>query len=237
MKKVLFLTLGLFLTVATVFSQKKVNGNGNVTKENVRISEFTELHITGAFEIALTQSDQSSLVIEADENLIQYIEVKNSGDRLEIGLEDDLSLNDIESLKLYINVKDLREINVSGAVNLFTENTLTFNHLMLDISGAGKLEMDVKGSNLDCDFSGAASIDLTGSVRNVDFSISGVGKLDSSDMNAENFDLDFSGVGIASIYVTNELRVQISGMGVASVGGNPKKVHQDIGLFGKLEIN
>ena len=238
MKKALIISLAfVVLTVFSGFAQKKVKGNGNVIKENVRISDFTELEISGAFQIELQQTGESSLTIEAEENIMDYIEVKNSGDVLKIGFEDNISVNNIEILTLYINVNQLREINITGAVDLKSVNTLKFDRLLLDISGAGNLDLDLNGNSLDCEFSGAANIDLKGTVTNVDFDISGAGKLDGSDMNTENFDLDLSGVGAAQIYVTNQLDVEISGMGVVSVDGNPRKVSKDIGIFGVLDID
>lgn len=104
------------------------------------------------------------------------------------------------------------DISLSGA----TEAGLTgqFRKVSLDISGAGKVKMDVETSDLEAELSGSARADLNGFFKEVSIEASGAARVEmkSDEVLSE---LDIEGSGAASIDTRSakaqEVSVELSG--------------------------
>lgn len=73
------IVLGMIITAALLVGCKsgfrKVEGNGVRQSKEKALNDFDELEISGAFKIVLVQSETNKAVVEADENLQEYIKI------------------------------------------------------------------------------------------------------------------------------------------------------------------
>lgn len=197
-----------------------VDGNGKVRKETREVTSFNKIDIGGAFEVYLKQGDNESLVIEADENLLELITTQVSGKTLKVCTEKNIRKS--KKLNLYITFTDLENIDVSGAVEVKSQNTLKFDNLKIEGSGASDVELELIVDKLEGDFSGASEIELSGSADEFYLDMSGAGELDAYDFEANNVTLDISGAGSARIYAKENLKVRASGAASVKYKGNPR---------------
>ncbi len=71
------LLIALFALVSlTAYSQRweTVKGNSQIKKETREVSSFTSLTSQGPMDVQIAYGNSNSVTIEADENLLQYIE-------------------------------------------------------------------------------------------------------------------------------------------------------------------
>ena len=66
-----------------------VTGSGHLATETRSVSGFDQVELAIRGELIITQGDQESLEIEAEDNLLDYIETTTYGDTLVIGLKRD----------------------------------------------------------------------------------------------------------------------------------------------------
>ena len=210
-----------------------ITGDGDVVKEDRKVSGFTSLEVSGAFSVYLTQGNSEALTVEADENLMQYIKTEVHGDRLEIYVEDK-NIKKFSEMNIYLTFEELEMIDISGAVSLQSENSLKFNDLSLEGSGASELKLDMEVGMLDADFSGASEIDLTGKAKAARFDFSGASELDAYDFVIEACELDVSGAAEARIHVTGSLEVDASGAASVKYKGSPS-VSTDVSGAGSVK--
>ncbi len=208
-------------------------GSGNVIREERKVSSFNGIEVSGAFDIKLIQGTVSSVVIEADDNLMPLIRTEVRGSTLVIDNKKPISHS--KSLKVFITFTELKSIDLSGAVDFESQGKLTLPELSISGSGAsdGKLEMDVQKLSIDC--SGGSKLKLTGSAKDVDVDASGAVDLFAFDFPAENYKLSISGAGKAEINVSKELNVDISGAATVHYKGNPTKNIQDVSGAGTIK--
>ena len=64
------------------------SGSGHIITQNRETGSFTALSASGGFEVELTKGAAEKMVIEADDNLIKYIETKVVNDELRIRLDN-----------------------------------------------------------------------------------------------------------------------------------------------------
>ena len=207
-------------------------GNGDVQTRTKSVDDFNRIEISGNFNVFLEQSGKPGLKIEADENVMDIIEVRQTGKTLEIRTE----VNIIRSKKkdLYISFDELKKMEISGAVEMRSEDKLEFKSLEITGGGAADINLDMEAEWLRIDISGAADFDLTGEVGEAELYISGAGGFDLIDLKTERMTLDISGAAHARVYATEELDVEISGAGAVRYKGHPD-IKRDVSGIGSLK--
>ena len=213
---VFILALFLGVTIASVTSFGKVSdrifsfninwkgekGSGNVKTEKREVANFKSIDVSGAFEVEITAQKDFSLEIEGDDNLLPLIKTEVDGENLVIKSEK--GFNTKNPLKIKISAPDLDRLSLSGAskVNLANLNNESF---LLDSSGASKIKID-------------------GATREFTVEMSGASKLDAENLKAENVSVDSSGASSMIVFVSNQLKADLSGATKLVYAGNPLSV-------------
>lgn len=130
MKKIITLSF-LFITVLT-FAQKKekVKGSKIVKLEQKQVNDFESLEVEDNLEIFLIKGNECSIEIEADDNLIEFVEYKLAGKNLRISTSRDISSYKKLSVRVtytdkfnLVSAKD--ETNVTALSDVVLDN-ITF---------------------------------------------------------------------------------------------------------------
>jgi hypothetical protein len=224
-KKALVITASLLLGLIALVSAgcnyiDGIDGNGKIVKETRKVEAFDGIKIGGAFKVFISQGSTESLLVEADENLMSIIETEVRGGKLVVNTKENIHRS--KKLDLYITVKTLESIDISGAVELKSEGKLELGNLSFEGSGASEIEMNFTADHVDGNFSGASEIDLAGSANSCRLDMSGASELDAEDFIVKEFDLELSGAGDAEIHVTDKLKARASGAANIRYLGDPK---------------
>lgn len=207
-------------------------GNGKVSRQERKVDSFNALEVGGGFDVFLTQGTPQSVIIEADENLMDVIETEVQGNTLKIS--NNRSIKNAKSLKIFITVPEITSLELSGAVDLQTQNKLTGSTIEISISGASDSKVELAVQHLVLGSSGGSKIQLIGSASNVKMDVSGAVDVHAFDLLTDKFDLDMSGAGEAEINVKNELIADISGAASVRYRGDPPRVMEDVSGAGSV---
>ena len=158
-------------------------------------------------------SDLKPVKIEADENLLPYIEVKQDGDELTIKNKDDFDLISGGDMKIYITAPSFHSI---------------------ELSGAGDIKMDISAPKLTAQISGVGSIYLKGVAVDADFDVSGAGSAHCYGLTADNVSATISGVGSAEVHADKKLEADVSGVGSIHYKGNATDIDQHVSGAGSV---
>lgn len=228
-----FIVIFLFLLSSCNLGLNIKKGNGNIITVQKDISDFSGLEIGGNYKLSLEEGNAPSLTIKTDENLLDFINVESHNDKLYINNVHTLKSTD--GIYIYITYKNLNEISCSGTSFIKNKGSLKTDHLKVDMSGAGAVEMDLEVNNLDVDLSGAGMVKFTGYAENENFDISGAGGLKAFNLKSNNCDISLSGIGGAEVFVTEKLDATISGIGGISYRGQPNIIERHITGLGKIK--
>lgn len=228
-KRIIFLIVLSFLINSCVNS---IDGNGNVVNETRDVDSFNKINLSGGYEVILNQGDEESLEIEIDENLLEYIESEVKNNTLYIS--STASFGRTETLKLYITVVNLKDLDVSGAIELTNKGTFKGEKLEIDVSGAADINLDLEVEELSMDMSGASETTLKGSADDFEIELSGAGELDAEKFKTQHTSVDISGAGEATVFAKETLDVEVSGAGSIKYKGNPK-ISKDISGAGSIK--
>lgn len=130
--------------------------------EERKVSGFTKIEISGAFEVRLIKSNTYSLKVEADESDMGRIKTEVSGDKLIIKYEKEGKSYEKNSSKKFITIQTptLTALTCSGAVEIKSSDIFETEKFDLKTSGATEVELGIKAKLLiskprRCLYSGA----------------------------------------------------------------------------------
>ena len=236
MKKLLF----VFLVLPVIFSScffagERVKGNGNVKTEERNVSAFDKVEVHGAINLLVTQGPMQPVRIEADENLLQYIEVEQQGGSIEIRTRNNVNLDPSRDIKVFLTAPEFKSIEVSGASHIRGQNKISGSDLRMKVSGAGSIRLEVDVPELTIDLSGASEIDLKGETRRFELNSSGASKARCFELLTEETVVDISGAGEAQVYASQKLDVEVSGAGNVRYKGEVKNINQQVSGAGSVQ--
>lgn len=204
----LMICLAVF-SVFTVTAQSR-KGEGNVTKQERNVGSFSGIDVGGAFEVILSSGTEERVVIETDDNLQEYVEVKNSGGILEFSTK---SIRNPTKLKAYVTFVNLDRINASGASSVKSATAIQGKTLKVESSGASEVTLFPALDEFIVEVSGAGEVTVEGTAEKLIADISGAGNLMATRLLCKNGNVEASGAGTAKVNVSDQVNFETSGAG------------------------
>ena len=240
-RKSLFFTLPLIALVlmACSFGQVNINrvvvhGSGRVKTEERQVKDVERVSMRGTGNLTLIQGDEEGLTIEADENIMPYIETYMEGRELVITLKNNITINQTGNIQYTLKIKDINRVSVSGSGNV-TSDKLHVDDLSLEVTGSGNVDLpDLEAKALKARASGSGNFDLKGQVDSQDIIISGAGNYKAGDLQSKDAQVTISGAGEVTVWATEKLDTRITGFGNVSYYGQPN-VSQSITGSGRVK--
>ncbi|MCA9913256.1 MAG: DUF2807 domain-containing protein [Anaerolineae bacterium] len=233
--KRLLLLASLLVLGAAVVGCTGVVGNGDVIEETRTLDSFNKISISGAGSVVVEYGESESVRIEAESNVMEYLETEVRGDTLEIGTRNGVDITTTRNFHFYLTVTNLEAVEVSGAADVTLPNVQA-NDFEIRISGTGNVTIQsLQADSLDVEISGAGNVNLEGGeVQSQDVTISGAGGYNGRELVSQDAQVDLSGAGNITLNVTAELRGSASGAGSVLYAGEPETVDVDVSGAGSV---
>ena len=201
---------------------ERVRGNGNIITQDRNISGFNKVHVSGSMNVRLMQQDQGQVKIEADENLMSYIEVYTEGSELIVRERKGFNLDPTKEIVIYAMAPSFTEISVSGSGDVKSDNSISGSEgLVMMVSGSGDIEMQVDVPSIKSRVSGSGSITLKGEAEDLDLTVSGSGAIKCFELSSENVSVSVSGSAEAEVNASRKLDISVSGSASVQYKGSP----------------
>ncbi len=236
MKKFILPVIPFLLAVCTqscyINLGESVTGNGHVVEETRDIRNFKALKVSSGIDVFITQGDNVSLRLEADENITEHIKTEVMDGQLNIFT--DVNIRMAKSKKVYLNYEELKSIQVSSAGDVKGENTLRTGNLELRLSSAGDIILDVVADEIDLHISSSGNASLAGKTDNLKAGLSSAGNLNAFELEASEADVSVSSAGDARIWVTDKARLKCSSAGDIIYKGDPEILESNTSSGGDI---
>ena len=224
----LIIALLTIMGLQTAFAQNRgttgKSGNSTITK-NFNVGSFSAIETDIVGNILFTQSDDTSVTAEGNEDLVNRLIVTVKEDELKLRMRSNLRMkfrNKRAKLTIKVSSPNLYKIDSDGVGNITLEGVVKTESLHIDSDGVGNIRV----SQLECDqltveSEGVGNIHLKGKGRLAEYESNGVGNVDAHAFIAEEVIVHSSGVGNIKCYASKNIELYGSGVGGIVYYGEP----------------
>jgi biopolymer transport protein ExbD len=236
MRKVFFFAaIVILLSSCNIFGGKRVSGNGKITTQQRQVSSFNSIEASGSVKVHVRQDSSSSVKIETDENLMEYVEVYIKGATLIVKAKDGFNLDPSKDLIVYTSAPVFRSIDVSGSGDIISDNIISGGEpLEMGVSGSGMINVQVALPKVSTEISGSGNVILKGTSKEFFGSVSGSGSIKAFELTTDITTLELSGAADAEVTANQKLNVSVSGSGDVKYKGSAA-VSQSISGSGSVK--
>jgi hypothetical protein len=219
-----------------------ISGSGDRVEENRTVSGLTEVELATIGTLSVEVGEKEELRIEAEDNLIPYIETGVRSGRLTIETQEGINLRNTQPLRYYLTVKDLDTVVISSSgdieatdleaerfsVTIRSSGNLDMGDLVADtlavkLSSSGNMRIEMlKADTLKVEINSSGNLDIAGGeIERQDITINSSGDYAARDLESAEAEVHLRSNGSATIQVRDYLRTHLSSSGDLRYTGNP----------------
>ena len=213
----------VFSSLATAALAASLTGSGKPVTETRAVSGFTGISFSVPGQLELTQGDQESLVITADDNVLPEVETVVEKGTLKIRFrKDSLSTSRID-IRVKVTARTLENLAVGGSGDIRT-GALKAGKLALSVGGSGNITVaSVMASDISAQVGGSGNITVRGGTTDtLSASVGGSGNVVTSKLAARRASVNVGGSGNAGVWASETLSVNVAGSGNVTYYGDAK---------------
>lgn len=234
MKWMMVVMLMAGLSGCNWLDQTRVTGTGAVVERQQVLGDGVTWVLAGVpATLHLVAGEPRGILIKGQENLLPYLELTESGDKLEIEVKEGYRLDPTEPLELTITLPVLNELALAGTGNGDLSG-FKGDELVLSVAGTGDIvasQLELK--RLEGNIAGTGSLELgSGSAQAIELNIAGAGDVLGSEMRGKEVEVNIAGSGDVAVRAQETLKVGIAGSGNIAYWGDPKVEQQIAGSGG-----
>lgn len=213
-----------------------LKSTGKILKKNYVVAFFNKLYVYDNISVILQNSD--SVFVEAGEKLMDRISLEVSADST-LHIRNRNECNFLRSydipVKVYIGVRHLDYIQWRSFGTLQSDGQINFSHLQMDFMETNptvRLNTDALGIYMFCN--SGADIRLEGKTTFLGFYHLGYGRVEASDLQAENAHIINEGQNNIYVKVSDFLKAEIRHSGNIIIRQPPRRQEVTITGTGKV---
>lgn len=180
-----------------------VHGSGHAAAQTRSVGAFTGVDLAGSNIVSITVGSPKSVVVHADDNLLDKVTTRVQGGRLVVG-QTPGSFSTKAPMRVDVTTPTLGTVVLSGSG-------------IVTVSG-------VTGQLLKVDLPGSGIVRATGTVARLDVSVDGSGDAELRDLTATAAHATVGGSGRVLVTATDSLDASIAGSGAIMYAGSPAHV-------------
>jgi len=210
-----------------------VKGNGNVETVERHISDdFTEIKVSRGLDVYLTQSDDVSLSVQADENLHDIIMTEVENNVLRIYAGENISY--AASRKVMVNIKNIEKITSTSGSDVYSTNTIIAEHLELKTTSGSDMELNVDADVIDCKSTSGSDLRISGKTNKLYAEATSGSDIKAGNLKAKICKAKATSGADVTVNTTEELYARATSGGDIKYRGNPETVSKKDGVSGSV---
>jgi len=202
--------LVFFIALISLVSCDYTTGSGNIITKTRSVGSFNGISVGGGFEVEVKIGPVTEVTVEADDNIMKYIEITTSGNILKIRTEDLHNYSNVH-MKVYITTPVLTSIKASASAEVKVNGILAGNDkLSFHASSSGSIDAEIDAPEVEADASSGASVNLSGKTKSYHVEASSGADIKSWDLLSEYTSVSVSSGANALVHASVSLKATAS---------------------------
>jgi len=233
---ILFVACLVTLTACNVINagQQVVRGAGKVVSETRSVSAITDVSHSTIGDLTISLGDQETLTVEAEDNLLPYLETSVSNGMLTIRSKSNVALLTSRPIRYHLTVKSLQSLANNSSGNMIAPK-ISGQIITINLNSSGNITLDeVQADTLKVQNSSSGDLTINGGqVGRQEINLSSSGKYQAPDVKSQFAQITINSSGEANIWVTEQLDAEIYSSGNVRYYGSPQ-ITQQFSSSGKV---
>ena len=238
------ITIARFITIAIVgllvsscnfdlnFNSGKV-GNGNVVSEERDTDEdFTKIKASEGLDVYITQSNTTSIEVEADENIISLIATDINNGVLTIHAKENIGR--AKSKKIHVSLPVIDKIVSTSGADVYSTDVLVVENLQVKSNSGADIKIEVEAESVTCSTSSGADIKISGTADSLKADASSGSDIQAKELQVKSCNASVSSGADITVYTSDKLVANTSSGGDIHYYGNPESVTKNKSVSGGI---
>lgn len=206
---------------------KTLRGSGTSKREERDLGSFSALEARGSVEVEIVPGGTGPAVVEADDNLLEYLKTEVEDDTLRIWLDSDAVGGGVTGFQVQSPMRatvpisgSLSSIAAHGSSRVKVRSSLETEELELKTRGSSMLDVAVVADSVVCSVQGSGKLSVHGAADRCKAKVQGSGELEAAGLQTRTCKVKLSGSGSASVQASERIRADVSGSGIVRCRGD-----------------
>jgi hypothetical protein len=208
-----------------------LKGSGNVISEERAVRGIKRVELTTFGELTILLGEKEALRVEGEDNLLPHLETNVAGGVLTIRFKPGVNINPTRPLLYTLTVVSLEGI-ANRSLGSISAPNFKGDSFSLNISSGGGIHLaglDVQ--RLDVTISSLGSLEIGGGqVDRQTINLSSGGSYRAGNLRSRAANATLSGLGNATLWVTEQLDATLNSGGAVEYYGSPKVTAKETSL-------
>ena len=223
------------VALAIIVKKRVVRGSGNVITQDRAVDSFNGICLAAIpGSICVEQAEQASIRVEADDNLVDFIQTSVADGMLFIKMDSGGKLP-MPSQRVVVRITGphINHLRLDGKGKVEVK-AIKADAFSIDINGVGEIKAGpITAQKVKVEFIGIGNCELSGTAVEQEVLVNGIGKFNGAALGTEKTRVEINGIANVDVRVKDELIVQLDGKGKVTYHGNPK-VTSNVDLPGRV---
>lgn len=215
MKYIYLLTLPILL-----FSCFRTHhGSGRIITETKTVATFNAVDVSNSIDVELTQGNKNEVIVEADDNIIQYVNVENKGGVLHISFRSNVNVSNY-TVKVKVTSPAFTKIEANSSADITSTNTITSaDKISVTASSSADIDLKVDAPSILADAGSSATINLEGKTQQFEASASSSADINAENLKAESVNATAGSSGTCNVFASVKLNAEANSSGSVNYTG------------------
>ncbi len=198
----------------------KLQGSGTLAVRSITVSSFARLHLSVQGTVYFVMGDDERIEIEADDNLLDYVQAVNSGRTLFVTSENKLRSPAFTALRITVYLRQLTELSIACDGDVVCPNVLRVpDPLTVKIQSNGATELAVEAPALIISIASDGHTTLRGAAGDVQLKAHSHGNVLAGELRTQHLKVTNKCDGNVEVYAEQTIAAQHMGNGYLHYAG------------------
>ncbi len=228
------LTALLFASCKHSINLNSLEGSGNVTTEKRTVTgNFKNIEVSNSINVVLEQSNETEIVVEADDNLQKHIITTVENGTLVISCDETYFIN-TEVMKVTVKMPVIEQLEANSDASITSKSTIKGENIALNTSSAATIDLIIEADDITCDSSSGSTIKIDGLALKTQLSASSGSAINGKNLASNEVTADVSSGATISTSAIVSLDAEASSGGSISYSKEPKSIRKESNSGGSI---
>lgn len=213
--------------------ENHISGSGKVVTKERNVNNFDKVTVSNALDCEVTQGKTFSVIVEADDNLVNNITTEVVNGTLEIECKYN-SFTNVTSKKVKVQLPKVSSLKATSGSSLKAINLIKGNNIVLSTSSAANLEATLNSENISLESSSGSTLIASGKAINLKTDASSGSHIKATRLQANQIIAESSSGSSIHVFPIVKLKAQASSGGNVQYHNNPKIISKEESSGGSI---